>query len=277
MEAECCRNSTEFEHGRYQARLFSKNIYQLSRVCRASSQIVPSLAFVLLLIAVNAAAQSRSDTPSKLVQGSLVTAQAPPRPGYTVSATMLGVPAKARMHLRSAHRKFAKGNFSGASAEIDRSLQLAPDFAQALSMRALVKLAIKDFEGATEDAARAAYLDPVDPSPCLALAAGYNSLHEFEKAEEAARQALNLDPKSWEARLEMAKSLYGQGEFVRALRELDLLNKNFPDVHLVRGNVLMRLGRGAEAAEEFGVFQAEAPNDPRCDQVRRLVANLRQP
>jgi hypothetical protein len=71
-------------------------------------------------------------------------------------------------------------------------------------------------------------------------------------------------PESWQGRLELAKSLYGQGEFVLGLRELDSEPVNFPDTHLVRGNVLVCLGRNQEAGEAFRAFLQQDPDDPRA-------------
>jgi predicted RNA polymerase sigma factor len=71
----------------------------------------------------------------------------------------------------------------------------------------------------------------------------------------------------------MAKALYGERRFVLALREWDELNNDFPDEHLVRANILQRLDRSREAAEEFRQFLREAPNDPRNEQVKRIVGS----
>jgi predicted RNA polymerase sigma factor len=57
---------------------------------------------------------------------------------------------------------------------------------------------------------------------------------------------------------------------------LDELNKDFPDVHLIRANILMRLDRTEEAVQEFGFFLKEALDDPRSEQVRRIVARSAQ-
>jgi len=139
-------------------------------------------------------------------------------------------------------------------------------------MRAIIKLAEKDPAGAVDDARRAVSLDPADAESLVTLAMVYNSLNDFQKAEETIRHALRLRPDSWQGRLELAKSFYGQGELVLALCELDLANIDFPDAHLVRGNVLMRLQRRQEALEEFGAFLREAPKDPRGEQIRRIGA-----
>ena len=193
---------------------------------------------------------------------------------YTVSAKRLGVPAKAWTHLAAAHREFSRMNFDEASREVDSALRADPACAQAFSMRAFIKLAEKDPAGAVDDAKRAASLDPGDAESFIALTMAYNSLNDFQRAEETIRHALRLRPDSWQGRLELAKSFYGQGELVLALCELDLANIDFPDAHLVRANVLMRLERRQEAVEEFGAFLREAPKDPRGEQIRRIVATL---
>ncbi len=191
---------------------------------------------------------------------------------YTVSAQELRVPAKARAHLKLAHQKFIKWNFAGAEREIDQALQIDSTCAAAFSMRAVLRLALRDPNGAIEDATRALALDSGEADAYVALATAYNSLREFESAETAAQQALGRRPDFWQGRLEIAKALYGEGRFVMALHELDELNNDFPDVHLVRANILQRLGRSQEAAEEFGQFLREAPHDPRSEEVKRIVS-----
>lgn len=192
---------------------------------------------------------------------------------YTVSAQELRVPARALAHLKLAHQKFGKLNFAGAEREIDQALLIDSMCAQAFAMRALLRLASRDFNGAIEDATRALVLDPSEADAYVALATAYNSLSEFEKAEAASQQVLGMRPGFWQARLELAKAFYGQGRLVVALRELDELNKDFPDVHLVRANILLRLNRGGEATDEFRQFLHEAPNDLRSEQVERIVSS----
>jgi tetratricopeptide (TPR) repeat protein len=190
---------------------------------------------------------------------------------YTVSAQELRVPERARRHLQLAHQEFSKLNFAGAEKEVDRALQSDSTCAAAFSMRALLRLASKDSNGAIEDATRALALDSGQADAYVALATAYNSLREFRSAETAAQQALSRRSDFWQGRLEMAKALYGEGRFVLALRELDELSNDFSDVHLVRANILQRLDRSQEAAEEFSQFLREAPNDPRSEQVRSIV------
>ena len=190
---------------------------------------------------------------------------------YTVSAQELRVPPKARAHLKLAQREFSRSNFAGARRAIDQALQVDSICAPALSMRALLRLASRDLNGAIEDATRALALDPTEADANIALATAYNSLGEFQKAEAAAQQTLGMHPDFWQGRLELAKALYGQERLIPALRQLNELNRDFPDVHLVRANILMRLNRSEEATIEFSQFLRQAPNDPRVEQIQRIV------
>jgi predicted RNA polymerase sigma factor len=55
---------------------------------------------------------------------------------------------------------------------------------------------------------------------------------------------------------------------------VDELKKDFPDVHLVRANILMRLNRIEEAAKDFNQFLREAPNDSRRKQIQRILSQV---
>jgi tetratricopeptide (TPR) repeat protein len=218
----------------------------------------------------------QSDLEIKIALPVGLQAVAPEPSQYIVSAAQLSVPASAGKHLEAAHRHFSKLDLRGAVREIDRALEIDPRCAQAFSMRALVKLAMNDLSGAVDDAAHAIVLDPHDAEAYIALATAYNYLKQFQKAGEAARQALGIRPDAWQARLEMAKSLYGGGQYVLALSILEQVNKNFPDVHLVRADLLMCLGRSREAVEQFTLFLKQAPNDSRDVQVQQIVATAGQ-
>jgi tetratricopeptide (TPR) repeat protein len=196
---------------------------------------------------------------------------------YTVSVQQLKVSPQVRERLFKAEKRFRKADLSGAFAELQHALSEDPQCAQALTMRALLKLAAKDPAGAIADARQATLLDGNDAGAFLALATAFNSHKDYEQAEQAARQALSLEPDSWQAHLEVAKSLYGERKPLAALGELDNLQIDFADVHLVRGDVLMLLGHKQEAAHEFAEFLNEAPLDPRGEQVKQIVKNVSLP
>jgi tetratricopeptide (TPR) repeat protein len=211
------------------------------------------------------------------IESSTANGTASPRPSrYTVSANTLALPAKARAHMEAAHKRFIEMNLRGAMSEANRALLIVPNCPQALSLRAFIKLAMRDVDGAIEDAARAVSVDPGDVEPYVALGMAYNTAKDFSNAAAYLEKALSIRPDDWQGRLEMAKSLYGQCKFVLALYEIGQVRQDFPDVHLLRANVLMRLERRHEAAEEFNAFLKQAPNDERGDKVRQIVSEVQQ-
>ena len=79
----------------------------------------------------------------------------------------------------------------------------------------------------------------------------------------------------------MAKSLYGQGKSASALQEVDAAKRNAPkdfsQIHLIRGAILMQLHRTNEAAEELQQFLKQDPKNPEAANVERTLAKLSQP
>lgn len=196
------------------------------------------------------------------------------RSAYTVPAAQIGVSAKARARLKAADSCFRRAKFDQAMTEIDSALRIDPEYALAFALRAFIWLGKKDPVRASEDARLAVSLDPGVADGFIALAISDDSLGKFNDAELAAEHALALRPDSWQARLELAKSFYKLGDFVVALRELDLAKIDFPDAYVIRADVLLALGRKNEAGDEFRTFLRQAPNDPRRPQVENILTTL---
>jgi predicted Zn-dependent protease len=80
---------------------------------------------------------------------------------------------------------------------------------------------------------------------------------ESGKEDEALseyREALKREPRLPVSRLEIARIMHRHGEEAKALQELDVAVKYAPknrNVHLLRGQVLLRLGRKEEGQAEL--------------------------
>jgi tetratricopeptide (TPR) repeat protein len=277
----CCRSRYQPFIEPDQNTLHSKKENRLNRVSSIDGSFdlrrCALLFLILILLSIGSLAQSAKDIAQPSTRKSSfptasVTDGADPVLA-SVSVAQLRIPAKAVKHLESAQKRFSNQDMPGTMAEIGRALRIDPKCARAFSLRSFVKLAENDSNGAIEDAVRAVALDPHDAESYLALATAYNDAKEFSNAAEAARQAVSTAPNAWQGRLELAKSLYGQGQYVPALGALNMIHKDFPDVHLVRADVLIRLERTGEAAEEFKLFMKQAPNDPRDERIMQIVAH----
>jgi tetratricopeptide (TPR) repeat protein len=276
----CCRSRCQPFIESDKNTLHSNKVNQLNWDSAIEGWFYALRCFLLLLIALpiaSVAQVSKTNAPRPVSESTLPTASAiadapKPVPG-TVSLAQLSIPAKVVKHLESAQKRFTNRDMPGTMVEIGRALKIDPNCARGFSLRSFVKLAENDFDGAIEDAVRAVALDPHDAESYLALATAYNDAKEFSSAGEAALLAVNIAPNVWQGRLELAKSFYGQGQFVLALNALNLIHTDFPDVHLVRADVLMQLERSREAAEEFKLFVTQSPNDARDERIRQIVAH----
>jgi tetratricopeptide (TPR) repeat protein len=262
---------------RQQRRTFLKNnkIYRLNRVSGAGSILVALALFGLPMFAQTSSPNIKADVllNSRTDNTDEASSQSPSP--YVVSVSQLRAPTKAIGHLQAAERHFAKMELAQATVELNRAVSVDPSFAPAFRIMALVHLAEKDFTGSVESGAQAIRLDSADAYSWIALATAYNSLNEWPEAEAAAGRALALNPSAWQGRLELAKSFYGEGKFVLALQILDQLNRNAADIHLIRANSLMRLGRQQEAAQQFWIFLQQAPGDSRAEQIRHIISGVK--
>jgi tetratricopeptide (TPR) repeat protein len=193
---------------------------------------------------------------------------------YKVSARQLGIPPKARARIAVAQDEFEKGHLRKAMNELEGAIEISPSCSEAWSMRAFMRLAAKNIPGAIDDGLHAVELDRTNAEAYLALGSAYNSTSDFDTAETHLRRSLEIRPNSWQAQLELAKTWYGQRKFVLALQELDLIERDFPDIHLVRANVLISLGRKPEGAGEFRTFLREVPGDRRTPQIQRILLEI---
>jgi tetratricopeptide (TPR) repeat protein len=266
MDTGCSRSLYVFDRPPREITSNNNQANQRSRVLArpACSVVLAVLGIIALVLPSLLIAQSE---PGQKQVAQNLTPQ-----NYTISTGQLKIPDRAWSYLQSANKQFRKNNLPGAEQEIGRALRADPACAPAFSMLAFIKLAAKNPAGAVEDAEHAISIDPYEVEPFIALAMSYNSLKDFPNATSAAEHALRIRPDSWQGLLELAESLYGEGHLRAALEQLNAIQTDFSDVHLVRGNVLMGLGRRPEALDEFGIFLKEEPVDSRDEQIRQIIA-----
>ncbi len=201
--------------------------------------------------------------------------------GNTVSVATLSVPEKAKRAFESAQKALLKNRLEEAAAELQRALTIAPHYPQALSLRAVLHLAKGDSKAAQDDAHRAVEIDPSNSLAYTILGASYNATGQFLQAVEWLQQAVKIDPNFWQSHYEMAKSFYAQGKSASALQEIEAAKRNAPkefaQIHLMSGAILIKLHRTAEAATELQQFLRQDPKNPEAANVERTLASISQP
>jgi tetratricopeptide (TPR) repeat protein len=195
----------------------------------------------------------------QIVQAELLIAREPSRPD---AYNLLGAAC-----LQKA-RETGDFNFNTrAERALNRSLELDPNNAEAVILRATLLLTQHRFTEALETARRAARERPHDPVIFGILTDALIELGEYGKARSAADRMLYLRPDvSSYARVSYLRSLYGDTEgaieamraAVRAAGPHEVENLAWCRVHL--GDELLNAGRLAEAEREYDLALSIFPD-----------------
>ncbi len=184
--------------------------------------------------------------------------------GTTVSVAQLKIPDKARKEFHKAEEELHKHKPDAAREHIQNALQIAPNYAAALSLRGVLDLGENRLAQASSECEQAIKFDPNYGMGYVVLGATYNTMARFEDAERALQHGLLLVPQSWQAHFELAKALLGKTRYQEALRQIDqageLVPSSYPAIHLVRAHALLGLKNYSQAIAELEQYLGGAPN-----------------
>lgn len=164
-------------------------------------------------------------------------------------------PALAEAHTSLAAVKFYyKWDWAGTAAELERAIDLDPNYSEAHRIRAAFLGSQRKPEASISEAKRALSSDPFSFLLNSDLAyTTYNS-RDYALAAQYSRDALELAPASQYPRVSLALALLGQGDIKQAIRIDDGINKDalmeespLAAATLISAEVLM--GRKKEAEE----------------------------
>jgi tetratricopeptide (TPR) repeat protein len=198
----------------------------------------------------------------------------------TVSVATLRIPEKAWAHFAKAKAAAEHHRLAESDRETDKALAIAPDFAQAYLLRASLEVQAHKFEAAIADAKEARRVEPDMMLSGIVLAGAYNGLQRYEEARLVLKGLHGLEAATWQAAYEGARAATGLNDIESGLRlsaaALKSAPANFPDVHLVRTNALLRAQRWSEAQEQMELYlQSKEPLERR-PQVLAALQNVKR-
>jgi Tfp pilus assembly protein PilF len=207
---------------------------------------------------------------------------ATPLPGKgTISVTRLKVCGKARSALEKAQVALNRHHDAEARKQVDTALALAPDYPDALTLRAFLNLNAGSTESAIRDLDHAVRSDPGFGLAYLVLASVFNHQGRFDDALQRLNRAALLEPNSWQCALEMSKSWLGKQEYARALEQVNRAASLGGDrtmsasIHFVRGYALVGLKQLGEAASELEAYLSAEPDGWLAGTARATLTQIR--
>jgi len=198
---------------------------------------------------------------------------------HTVSAAQLQVPGKARKAYRKAQDAVQKGEVEEGLKRTEEALKLFPEFAEALTLRGIIKLDSGDLKQASADLDRAIKLDPSYAMAYIAMGAVFNALGSFDDALRVLDRGTALAPTSWQAYFELGRAQVGKGEFESAIRNLhkaqEFAPQAFPLINLVKAHALLGLEQYDNAMAELQVYLTQSPAGPNSDSARKTLEEVK--
>jgi tetratricopeptide (TPR) repeat protein len=199
--------------------------------------------------------------------------------GTAISFTTLNAPKEAKKSFEKGQKTLQQKNPKHAEAakELEKAVQIYPEFAAAWYLLGECRLAMKNETGAREAFEKSLAADAKYTNPYLQLALLDLRASRWKEAAEITGRLSQLNPYLPQAYYFNAIANFNLGR-------MDLAEKSvrssmdraeggrFPRAHHLLGAILARQGNYASAADEFRQYLKLAPNAAEADQLRRQLS-----
>ncbi len=197
----------------------------------------------------------------------------------SVSVAQLKIPSKAREAFNKARDNSEKGKNAEAEKQLAKALEAYPKYADALTLRGILKMDAGNIAGAIEDLQQAIADDSNCAMAYLVMGSVFNSQAKFDDAIRVLERGEALSPASWQAYFEMGKALAGKGQYEPALRQLDraqtLVPKDYPAIHMLKAHVFFGLNNYSEALTELQAYLAKEPQGPHTAEAEKMMSQAK--
>ena len=199
--------------------------------------------------------------------------------GRTVSVAQFRVPSKARQVFHKAQKALDKQNYDQAEKLVNKALEIFPNYADALTLRALLHMDAGRIPEALDDLQNAIHDDSSCSLAYVVMGAAFNQTARFDDAIRALQRGISLNPASWQAHFELGKAFVGKGDFPTAIRNLERAESMGPNsyapLHLVKAHALLGMKSYSDAMTELEKYLEREPNGQNSAQARETLAKVK--
>ncbi len=204
-----------------------------------------------------------------------VTARPPDERGRnSVSVAQYKIPAKAQEEFKKARQAAREQKTEETQQHLEKALALYPAYAEALTLRGILKFTHDDAQGAMADFQEAIQSDANYGPAYIALGAAQNMQSKFDDAIRSLERGQALSPSAWQAYFEMGRALMAKGSYEQALAQFDRAQALVPGyslLHLVRAQAMLALSNYSGAVTELQVYLAKDPNGSESQTAREML------
>jgi predicted Zn-dependent protease len=199
--------------------------------------------------------------------------------GNTISVAQYKIPEKARNEFQKAEEASAKANVEEARKRLARALEIYPNYAAALTLRAVMNLS-SDTGAAVTDLEKAIQCDGNYALAYTVLGSALNGQGKFDQALQSLQRGEALAPDSWQTYFELARAYLGKAQYDTALRELgkaqSLLPAEYPIIGLVRAQAHLGLKQYQNAVSELQAYLEKEPTGANSRIAQKLLQQAQE-
>jgi len=200
--------------------------------------------------------------------------------GTAISFTTLAAPKEAKKSFEKAQKLRQQKNTKPAEVakELERAVQVYPQFAAAWNLLGETRLAMQDQAGARKAFEQSLAADGKYVNPYVQLAMLDLRASQWASAADTTSRLVDLNPHLGQAHYFNAIANYNLGKIdlaekaVRSAIKTDEGVNRVPMMHQLLGAILARQGKFPLAAEEFRSFLKLTPNSPSAQQIRKQLS-----
>ena len=183
-----------------------------------------------------------------------------------------------------------KEDLEASVRHLEKAVSIYPKFVQANLMLGTAYMDLSQWDKAEPILKRTVELDPKTANALFALGELYLRQKKDEEAEKTLLQGLQIEDRSFQGHLSLARVYWSMAGKIKdetqarpALEEAyDQVKKaleldpNLAQAHLLKGNLLLRVRRAADAQHEFEEYLRLEPKGVAAEQARTTVEKIKK-
>jgi tetratricopeptide (TPR) repeat protein len=203
------------------------------------------------------------------------------------------VPAEAQKEFDKAEATIATGKKEAIPEAIrhyQQALVLYPKFVQSQLKLGTTYMDLGDWDKAEETLKKTIESDPKAVNAYFALGETYLRQKKNPEAEKVLMEGLQIENRSFQGHLALARVYFDMANKIKdeaqarpslekaydQVNQSLKLNPDLAQAHLVKGNLLLRVRRAADAQHEFEEYLRLDPKGPFAEQTRAVVEKIKK-
>ena len=211
----------------------------------------------------------------------------------TVPPVDPNVPSEARKAFEKGVEAIGTGNkdkIEEGVRQLEKAVSLYPKFLEAQVKLGAAYMDLQQWDKAEPAFKKALEIEPKTANALFALGEIYLRQKKTDEAEKFLLQGLKIDDKSAQAHLALARTYWETASKIKdetqarpslekaydQVNQSLKLNPEVAQAHLLKGNLLLRVRRAADAQHEYEEYLRLDPKGPFAEQTRAIVEKIKK-